>query len=42
LKPNEYNEIRKTTFMLPDPTYRRTKVKEKERTKGTKLSSLNK
>jgi hypothetical protein len=42
LKPNEYNESRKTTLVLPEPTYRRTKIKEQERTKGIKLSSLKK
>jgi len=37
-----HNESRKTTFVLPEPTYRRTKVKEREseRTKGKQWSSL--
>jgi len=35
-----HKKSQKTTFVLPEPTYRRTKVKEKVRTKGKALSSL--
>ena len=31
LRPNKHNESRKTTFVLPEPTNQRTKVKERER-----------
>ena len=29
LRPNKYKESRKTTFVLPESTYRRTKVKQR-------------
>jgi hypothetical protein len=31
LRTNKHKESRKTTYVLPEPTYRRTKVKEGER-----------
>jgi len=31
LRPNKYKESRKTTFVLPESTYRRTKVNKRER-----------
>jgi len=34
LRPNKYKESRKTTFVLPEPTYRRTKVKRREKQKA--------
>ena len=41
MKLNKNKESRKTTIVLPEPTYRRTKVKGKrERPKGKKVSSL--
>ena len=30
LRPNKHKENRKTTYVLPEPTYRWTKVKERE------------
>ena len=31
LRPNKHKESRKTTSVYPEPTYRRTKIKERER-----------
>jgi hypothetical protein len=30
MSPNKHKESRKTTYIKPEPTYRRTKVKERE------------